>query len=193
MVESDITTFFQIQSLRQPKLCIEVFKRLDKVGRLWLKTCKTKGDSGMDRQMFGITNDGKLHPSTKPSSCIFFYDNKELKYRKDCDGIRNMKKNQLVYNFFDNTIFLMGDVTNVMTVSKLEEKKQVKLQKQSSSKITKQRWTLHFERDRILHYDSSTCPLYKPFTIRKKLDNMVRDYCANENGWKDNSKFEKYG
>ena len=77
--------------------------------------------------MFGVTNDGKLHPSTKPSSCIFLYNNKNLRYRKDCVGILHHEKNQFMFNYFDGTIFLMGDVTKVITVQKLEEKKEVKL------------------------------------------------------------------
>ena len=44
-----------------------------------------------------------------------------------------------MYDFFYGTIFLMGDVTKVMTVHELEEKKEVKLQIGSSTKNTKQR------------------------------------------------------
>ena len=151
MVESDtgdtVTPSFQIQSSAQPKLCIEVFKTLDQVGRLWLQMCKSKGERGIERQMFSVTNEGKLHPSTKQSSCIFLYNNKHLNCRNECDGIRNKKKNQFMFNFFDHTVFLIGDVTTVMTVRKLEEKKEVKLQKVSSNKMsTQQRWNLHFER-----------------------------------------------
>ena len=140
MVDSD--TYFQIQSSEKPDHCIEIFKTLDKIGRLWLRQCKSKSERGIERQMFGTTNDGKLQPSTKPSSCIFLYDKNTLRYRKDCAGILHKYKNQVMYNVFDNTIFLMGDVTKVMTVSNLEEKEEVKLQKQSSRKITKQRWNL---------------------------------------------------
>ena len=46
----------------------------------------------------------------------------------------------------------MGDVTKVMTVGKSQEKKEVKLQKRLSIKNPTQRWNLHFERDRVLHY-----------------------------------------
>ena len=56
-----------------------------------------------------------------------------------------------MFDFFDRTIsLLLGDVTKVMTVRKLEEKNEVKLQKGPSTKNTKQRWTLRFERDRVL-------------------------------------------
>ena len=145
---------FQIQSTERKDLCIEVFKTLDQVGRLWLQKCKSKSDIGMDRQMFSVTNDGKLHPSTKTSSCIFLYNNKSLRYRKDCVGILHQKKNQWMYHFFDGNIFRMGDVSKVMTVSKLEEKKEIKLQKGLSSKIAKERWTLLFEIDsRVLDSD----------------------------------------
>ena len=84
--------------------------------------------------MFAVTNDGKLHPSIMPSSCIFLYN-----------------------------------VTKVLTVRELLERNEVKLQKGSSSKIRKQHWTLHFERDRILQ--PSTCnstptpPIPTPSTI----------------------------
>ena len=148
MVERD--TFFQIHSSEQSDLCIEVFKRLNQVGRLWLRRCKSKDEHGIQRQMFSVTNDGKLHPSTMPSSCIFLYNNKNLRYRKDCASILNYKKNQFTYDFFHGAIFLMGDVAKVMIVWELEEKKEVKLQKGSSSKSTKQLWTLRFERDRVL-------------------------------------------
>ena len=148
VVEND--TFFQIQSSERLYICIEVFKSLEQVGRLWLQKCKSKSESGIERQMFGVSDGGILHPSTKPLSCIFLYNNKHLKYRKNCASIKHKEKNQFVYNFFDQTFFLMGDVTNVMTVLELQEKKQVILQKGSSRKITKQRWNLHFERDRVL-------------------------------------------
>ena len=147
MAENNI---FQIQSLENPNLCMEVFKTLENFGRLWLRQCKTKGDRGIKRQMFSVTNDGKLHSSTKSSSCIFLYSNKNLRYRKDCVGILHTEKNQFMFDFFDGIIFLMGDVTKVMAVRELEEKKEVKLQKGPPSKITKQRWALHFERDRVL-------------------------------------------
>ena len=150
MVEND--AFFQISSSEQTNLCIEVFKTLENVGRLWLRPCKSKGERGIERQMFGVTNDGKIQPSTKPSSCMFLYNNKNLRYRKNCSGIFNNKKNHFMFNFFHGTIFIMGDVTKVMTVWELEEKKEVKLKTQSFSKAmnTKQHWTLHFERDRVL-------------------------------------------
>ena len=128
---------------------MEVFKSLNQVGRLWLRQCKSKGEHGIQRQMFGVTKDGKLHPFTKPSSCIL-HNKKNLKYRKDCVGILHNKKNHFMFNFFDGTIFLLGDVMKVMTVRELQEKKEVKLQKGSPTKSTKQRWTLHFERDRFL-------------------------------------------
>lgn len=143
-------TSFQIKSLEQPDLCIEVFKTLDQVGRLWIRRCKANGERGIERQMFAITNDGKLYPHTKPNYCFFLYSNKNLKYRKDCDGILHNKKNQFAFNIFDGTMFLMGDLTKVMTVRELEERKEIKLQKGSSSKISKQQWNLHFERDRVL-------------------------------------------
>ena len=148
MVENE--TFFQIHLSEKSHLCMEIFKTLETVSRLWLRPCKSKGERGYERQMFGVTNDGKIHPSTKPSSCIFLYDKKNLKYRKDCDGIRHQKKNQFVFNFFDNTIFLLGDVTKVMTVLELQGIKEVKLQRETTSKSTKQHWTLRFERDRVL-------------------------------------------
>ena len=55
-----------------------------------------------------------------------------------------------MFDFFHGTIFLMGDVTKVATVRKFEEKKEVKLQRRSPTKNTKQRWILRFERDRVL-------------------------------------------
>ena len=112
MVESDI--YFQIQSSERPNLCMEVFKTLDQVGCLWLQQCKSKDESGIERQMFGVTIDGKLHPSTRPSSCIFLYKNKSLRYRKNCAGIIHKEKNHFMYDFFYQTFFLMGGVTNVM-------------------------------------------------------------------------------
>ena len=149
MVEDEI--FFQIHSSEKDSLCIEVFKSLENVGRLWLRPCKSKGERGVERQMFGVTKEGKLHPSTKPSSCIFLYNNKNLRYRKDCIGILHNKKNQFMFDFFDGTIFLLGDVTKVvMTVRKLEEKKGLKLQRGSPTKSMKQHWTLRFEIDRIM-------------------------------------------
>ena len=148
MVESE--NFFQIQSSEDPNLCMEVFKTLDQVGRIWLRPCKSKGESGIERQMFVVTNDGKLHPSAKPSSCLFLYSKNKFRYRRNCDGIIHNKKNQFMYNFFKNIMFVMGDVTKVMTAWKLQEKKEIKLQKISSSNIANKRWTIHFERDRIL-------------------------------------------
>ena len=156
MVEND--TFFQIHSSEQPNLCMEVFKALNQVGRLWLRQCKSKDESGIERQMFGVTSEGKLHPSTKPSSCLFLYINKYLRYQKDCISILHHRKNIFMFNFFDGTIFLLGDVTKVITVRELEEKKEVKLQKNTPSKITKQRWTIRFERDRVLQPASSCMP-----------------------------------
>jgi hypothetical protein len=138
-------TFSQIQSWEQTNLCMEVFKTWDKVGRLWLRQCKSKSDSGFERQMFGVKSDGRLHPSTRPSSCIFLYDKKNFIFRNSCAGVLDPKKNQFMYDFFDHTFFLMGDVAKVMTVSGMQEKKEVKLQPQSSSNITNQRWTIHFE------------------------------------------------
>ena len=114
--------------------------------------CKSKSDIWIERQMFSVSNDGKLHPSTKPLSCIFLYKNKKLKYRIDCASALHKDKNQFIYDFFDHTFFLMGDVTKVMTVGKSQEKKEVKLQKRLSIKNPTQRWNLHFERDRVLHY-----------------------------------------
>ena len=148
MVQRD--TFFQIHSSENTNLCIEVFKTLENVGRLWLRQWKSKGERGYERQMFGVTNEGKLHPSTKPSSCMFLHNNKNLRYRKDCASILNKKKYQFMLNFFYGTIFRMGDVTKVMTVRKLEEKKEVKLQRGSPTKSTKQHWTLRFEKYRVL-------------------------------------------
>ena len=160
--ESD-DTYFQIQSSERPDLCIEVFKSLDQVGRLWVRQCKSKSDSGIERQMFGVTSDGKLHPSSsRSSSCIFLYNNKKLKYRKDCAGILNNKKNQFMYNFFDGTFFLMGDITKVMTTGAWQGKKEIKLQKGSASKITKQRWTIHFERDRVLQGNCNSNTVVPP-------------------------------
>ena len=52
----------------------------------------------------------------------------------------------------------MGDVTKVMTVRDLEERKEVKLQRETPSKSTKQRWTLHFEKDRVLQPAPSCIP-----------------------------------
>ena len=151
MTMVNTNTSFQIQSSEQPHLCIEVFKTLKKVGRLWLRPCgKSTGKSGIERQMFSVTNEGKLHPSTKPSSCLFLYNNNNLRYRKDCVGILHNEKNQFMHGLFDHAIFLMGDVTKVMTVRELEERKDVKLQKGSPTKSTKQQWTLRFESDRIL-------------------------------------------
>ena len=135
---------FQIWSYKQPNFCIKVCKTLEKVGRLWLRKCKSKGESSIKRQMFGVTNEGKLHPSTIASSIIFLYNNKNLKYQKDCTDIMYNEKNHLMFDLFDGTIFLMGDVTKVMAVQELEEKKEVKLQKSSPTKISKQHWTLHF-------------------------------------------------
>ena len=43
-------------------------------------------------------------------------------------------------------------------MTKLEEKKEVKLQRGSSTKSTKQRWTLYFERDRFLQPAASCMP-----------------------------------
>ena len=140
---------FQILSPEQPNLCIEVFKTLHQVGRLWLRPCKPKGDNGIERQMFGITTEGKLYLSTKPSSCIFLY-NKKLKYRINCTGKLHKEKNRFMLNFFDNAIFLMGDVTKVIAVRELHDKQEIKLQKQSFSKITKQHWTIHLDSDRLL-------------------------------------------
>ena len=94
-----IDTSFQIQSSERQDLCIEVFKTLDQVGRLWLRPCKSKDEHGIGLQMFGVTNDGKINPSTKPSSCLFLY-NKKLRYRKDC------KKNQFMFDFFMASFFL---------------------------------------------------------------------------------------
>ena len=148
-------TFFQIHSSEQPDLCIEVFKTLENLGRLWIQQCRSQDDRGIERQTFGITNDGKLYPSTKSSSCIFLYNKKNLKYRKDCTSLIHHYKNQFMLNFFDGTIFLMGDVTKVLTVRELQERNEIKLRKGSSSKIRKQHWTLHFERDRILQ--PATC------------------------------------
>ena len=162
MDESD--SYFQVHSSQRPDICIEVFKTLNQVGRLWLQKCKLKGERGIERQMFGITTQGKLHPFAKPSSCIFLYNNKNLRYRKDCARILHHEKNQFMFNFFDSTIFLLGDhVTKVMTVRELEDKNEVKLQRGSSSKSTKQHWTLRFERDRFLQpaasCNSSTQPM----------------------------------
>ena len=148
-------TFFQIHSSERPDLCIEVFKTLEHVGRLWLQKCKSQSDRGIERQTFGVTNEGKLHPSTMPSSCIFLYNKNNLKYRKNCTSLFHSQKNQFAYNFFDSTIFLMGGVTKVLTVRELQERNGIKLQKGSSSKSQKQHWTLHFERDRILQ--PATC------------------------------------
>ena len=150
MIGSD--TSFQIQSWQRSDICMEVFKTLDKVGRIWLQTCKSKSDIGIERQMFSVSNDGKLHPSTKPSSCIFLYKNKKLKYRINCASALDKDKNQFIYDFFDHTIFLMGDVTKVLTVGKSQEKKEVKLQKLLSITNLTQRWNLHFQIDRVLHY-----------------------------------------
>ena len=49
-----------------------------------------------------------------------------------------------MFDFFHGTIFLLGAVTKVMMVWELEERKEVKLQRGSTTKITKQCWTLHF-------------------------------------------------
>jgi hypothetical protein len=138
---------------------MEVFKTLDQVGRIWLRKCKSKGQSGIERQMFAVTSDGKLHPSTKPSSCIFLYNKNKLRYRKKCSGILHNNKNRFMYDFFDHTFFLMGDVAKVMTVSGMQEKKEVKLQPQSSSNITNQRWTIHFEGVRFLQNEWSSVDL----------------------------------
>ena len=148
-------TFFQIKSSERSDLCIEVFQSLEYVGRLWLRKCKSKDDRGIERQSFAMTNEGKLYPSAMSSSCIFLYNKKNLKYRKDCISILHSKKNQFMFNFFNGTIFLMGDVTKVITVRLLQERNEVKLQKSSSSKSRKQQWTLHFQRDRILQ--PATC------------------------------------
>ena len=158
-------TFFQIHSSERPDLCIEVFKTLEQVGRLWLQQCKSKDERGIERQTFAITNDGKLHPSTKSNSCIFLYSKKNfLRYRKGCTSLIHSKKNQFGFSFFDGTIFLMGDsLKKVITVWELQERNQVKLQKRSSSKIRKQHWTLHFERDRILGNCCSACNPTAPF------------------------------
>ena len=158
-------SFFQIHSSERPDLCIEVFETLEQVGRLWLQPCKTKDDRGVERQTFAITNNGKLHPATKPFSCLF-YDNQKnlLRYRKDCSRILHSKKNQFVFNFFDGTIFLTGDsLTKVITVRELQERNEVKLLKGpgSSSKIRKQHWTLHLERDRILQPADCDSPTSK--------------------------------
>ena len=148
MVGSD--TSFQIQSWERNDLCMEVFKTLDTVGRIWLRQCKSNSQRGIERQMFGVSDDGKLHPSTITSSCIFLYSNKEVKYRINCAGVLHKDKTQFMYDFFDHTFFLMGDVTKILTVSKLKEKKEVKLQKRVSSNNSIQRWNLRFERDRVL-------------------------------------------
>ena len=144
------------QSTKRIRICIEVFESLEQVGRLWLQQFKSsKGDSGMYRQMFRNMNKGKLHPSTKPSSCI--YDEEEptpcnqmfgvpatamgnppidktiiliIRLRTSCAGVLHKKKNRFVYDFFGHTFFLMDDVTKVLTVVKLEEKREVKLHKQ---------------------------------------------------------------
>ena len=158
--------FFQIHSSEKSSLCIEAFKSLENVGRLWLRPCKSKGEHGVERQTFSVTNDGKLYPSTKPSSCLFLYNNKMLRYRKDCVSILHHQKNQFMFNFFDGTIFLMGDVTKVMTAQELQEKKEVKLQRGSSSKSTKQQWTLRFEKDRVLRRAAKRCNSPPPKKVK---------------------------
>lgn len=199
--------YFQIKSSERPDLCVEVSKNLDKNGRISLQKCKSKVESGIARQMFGVTNIGKLYSSTKPSSCIFSHKKKDLRYRVNCDGIGHKDKNRFMYNFFDDTINLLGDGTFVMSVWKVQEKREVKLQKRSSSTFASQRWTLYFEKDRKLHYDydtsckPTTIPTKEPpssssyaeFTTNDELYEAVRDYCADESGWKGNSKFDKYG
>ena len=116
---------------------------------------KAVDDSGMDRQQFRVTNDGVLHPSTKPLSCFFVFKKKKFRYRKNCSGLIHKDKNRFILNSFDNTIFLLGDVTELLTVSELKQRNQVKLQERSSSsKNVNQNWIHYFERDRSL---ISTC------------------------------------
>ena len=122
-----------------------------------------------------------------------------------------------MFNFFDGTIFLVGDVSKVITVRELQERKEVKLQKGSSSKIQKQHWTLHFERDRILQpadladCDSTTSthiptisptyqeitnpeyPMYKVITTKVEYANYYNIWVLNNNvkGENDASEHDK--
>ena len=53
--------FVQIHSSEQPDLCIKVFKTLKKVSCLRLRPCKSKDKNGIECQILGVTNDGKLN------------------------------------------------------------------------------------------------------------------------------------
>ena len=53
---------------------------------------------------------------------------------------------------------MAGDVTNVMTVSKSHEKKEVKLRKRVSNNIATQFWNLRFERYRVLQPNPCDLP-----------------------------------
>lgn len=155
----DTETSFQIQSSSRPDLCMEVEKSLDRgAGRIKLQKCKAKGSKGIERQMFDITDTGKLRASTRPSSCILLTGKKALRYRKNCSGTPHKNRNQFLYNFFDDTINLLGDGTNVMGVYKVETNKEVKIQTRMSTKVRTQRWKLSYESDDSICSKSSSVP-----------------------------------
>ena len=107
-------------------------------------------------------------------------------------------------NFFDGSMFHMGDLTKVVTVQDLQVKKEVKLQKFSKSNIHQQQWTLDFERDRILgNSPSKACaptpptpliptpptisipndvyPMYKLITTKEEYANYDNLWVLNNN------------
>ena len=65
MVSSDSS--FQIHSWERPDLLKTL---LNNVGRIWLAQCKSNSQRGIGRQMFEVSDDGKLHILTNPSSTI---------------------------------------------------------------------------------------------------------------------------
>ena len=96
----------------------------------WLRTIKEEeeGDDEEEptpyHQMFGVPATAMGNPPIDKTIILI------IRLRTSCAGVLHKKKNRFVYDFFGHTFFLMDDVTKVLTVVKLEEKREVKLHKQ---------------------------------------------------------------